>query len=153
MLNIFSKKPPEFFSQQEQQKIVAAIKSAESQTSGEIRLYVESRCRYVDALDRAVEVFGGLNMFETAARNGVLVYLAMRDRQFAVFGDTGIDAKVGSGFWKGQAENMKAYFAKQDYATGLEQMILSIGQSLKAAFPYAGESDINELPDDIVYGK
>lgn len=153
MLNIFKKKDPGFFSPEEQQLIVDAIKTAESQTSGEVRLFVESRCKYVNALDRAVEVFERLEMYQTAARNGVLVYLAMRDRQFAVFGDKGIDEKVGSDFWKQEIRHIKAHFEGQNFATGIQQMILAIGAALKTAFPYDRQTDINELPDDIVYGK
>ncbi|SEA31701.1 TLP18.3, Psb32 and MOLO-1 founding protein of phosphatase [Arachidicoccus rhizosphaerae] len=147
------KKDPGYFTPEEQTDIVQAIKKAETATSGEIRLYVEGRCKYVDALDRAKEVFDELRMFETAARNGVLIYLAMKDRQLAVFGDEGIHAKVGMDFWKQKLSEVKAAFTEKSYGKGLTLMILSIGEALKKAFPYNQVDDINELPDDIVYGK
>lgn len=153
MLNIFKRKVPEFFTEEEQSQIVEAIKEAESQTSGEIRLFVEGRCKFVNALDRALEVFEQLQMYQTEARNGVLVYLAMKDRQLAIFGDSGIDAKVGSAFWHEQIKHILQQFNDKNYATGIENMIAAIGNALKDAFPYDRVSDINELPDDIVYGK
>lgn len=153
-MSLFNKKKdPGFFTAEEQAEIVQAIKTAETATSGEIRLYVEGRCKYVDALDRAKEVFDELRMFETAARNGVLIYLAIKDRQLAVFGDEAIHAKVGLTFWKQNLQAVKAHFQQKAYGTGLKLMILSIGDALKSAFPFVQDSDINELPDDIVYGK
>ena len=146
------KKDPGYFTPEDQKVIVEAIKEAETATSGEIRLYVEGHCRYVDALDRAKEVFTELHMYETAARNGVLIYLAMKDRQLAVFGDEGIHAKVGLDFWKQKLQQVRENFQLKAYGEGLKLMILSIGEALKNAFPYNSSSDINELPDDIVYG-
>src|ERR1700735_4346093 len=89
----FSRKP--LFNEAQQQQIVSAVQTAELPTSGEVRVYVESHCRYVDPLDRAAEVFAGLHMEKTAARNGVLVYVALKDRQGAPFGDEGINRKGG----------------------------------------------------------
>lgn len=147
------KKDPGYFTPEQQSEIVEAIKTAETATSGEIRLYVEGHCRYVDALDRAKEVFDELRMFETTSRNGVLIYLAMKDRQLAVFGDEAIHEKVGLDFWKQKLQQVKAHFQQKAYGTGLKLMILSIGDALKSAFPYDKGSDVNEQPDDIVYGK
>jgi len=153
-MHLFNKKKdPGYFTAEEQTDIVQAIKKAETATSGEIRLYVEGRCKYVDALDRAREVFDELRMFETAARNGVLIYLAMKDRQLAVFGDEAIHAKVGMDFWKQRLAEVKAEFTTKSYGKGLTLMIFSIGEALKKAFPYNQVDDVNELPDDIVYGK
>ena len=153
-MQLFSKKKdPGYFTPEEQTDIVQAIKKAETATSGEIRLYVEGRCKYVDALDRAKEVFDELRMYETAARNGVLIYLAMKDRQLAVFGDEGIHANVGMDFWKQKLSEVKAEFTQKSYGKGLTLMILSIGEALKKAFPFNRVDDVNELPDDIVYGK
>ena len=147
------KKDPSYFTAEEQQVIVEAIKEAETATSGEIRLYVERRCRYVDALDRAKEVFNELQMQATASRNGVLIYLAMKDRQLAVYGDQAIHQKVGVLFWKQNLQQVREHFQQKAYGEGLQLMILSIGEALKTAFPYNKDTDINELPDDIVYGK
>jgi len=86
------------------QQIVAAIGQAERQTSGEIRVFVESRCRFVNPLDRAAEVFTGLKMDQTAQRNAVLVYVALKDRQLALYGDKGIHEKVGDAFWNTRSD-------------------------------------------------
>src|SRR5438128_10542910 len=110
MLNSFKKKQPEFFSLQEKELIVSAIRGAELRTSGEVRVYIESHCRFVDALDRALEIFHSLKMYETADRNAVLVYVALKDKQLAVFGDDGIHQKVGTPFWNKEVQQMLQHF-------------------------------------------
>ena len=137
----------------EQRQIVAAIQAAEQRTSGEIRVFVESRCRFVDPLDRATELFATLKMEKTAARNGVLVYVALRDRQLALFGDKGIHEKVGQVFWAQQVRTILSHFNKADYAGGIAGVVTGIGEALHQHFPYDRENDENELPDDIVFGK
>jgi uncharacterized membrane protein len=147
----FSKK--EFFSAVEKNRIVAAIKEAEQQTSGEIRVYIESHCRFVDPLDRATEVFAQLNMAKTTGHNAVLIYVAVRDHQLAIFGDQGIHEKVGEVFWQEKVSHMLAHFKKDLYADAILKTILDIGAALKYHFPYDRQTDINELPDDIVFGR
>lgn len=147
----FSRKP--FFTPGESQQIVHAIQLAEKQTSGEIRLYVESRCRFVDPLDRAAEVFVALKMHETQEHNAVLIYVAMKDRQLAILGDSGIHEKVGTQFWNAQLQTMLSHFGEEKYSTGLEKIIGHIGEALHANFPYNDATDKNELPDDIVFGR
>ena len=142
-----------FFTAAENQLIVKAIQAAEVQTSGEIRVYVESHCRFVDALDRAAEVFHGLNMEQTAARNAVLVYIAMKDRQLALFGDKGVHEKVGDGFWNEKVGIILSHFDRKSYAEGIARIITEIGEALKTHFPYDGKTDKNELPDEIVFGR
>lgn len=154
-MGIFSflqKKPVEFFSDAEKERIVAAVKAAEQRTSGEVRVYVESRCRFVDALDRAVEIFHGLKMHETADRNAVLVYVAMKDHQLAIFGDEGIHRKVGTAFWNEELGHMLKEFNKENYAEGIACVVREIGEVLVQHFPYNKETDKNELSDDIVFG-
>ncbi len=146
-------KKKSFFTAKEQEQIVEAIRVAEKETSGEIRIYVESKNRFVDPLDRAAEVFFKLKMEETEHRNGVLLYIAMKDQQLALFGDEGIHQKVGSEFWKNAVKNMISQFASQNIITGIEQCVLQIGQTLKATFPYEASTDKNELPDEIVFGR
>jgi uncharacterized membrane protein len=141
------------FDEKQQQQIVAAIQAAEHRTSGEIRVYVESRCRYVNPIHRAAEIFAGLNMEKTAARNGVLVYVALKDRQVALFGDEGINRKVGSAFWNEQVRNILSHFNKADYAGGIARVVTEIGAALQTHFPYDKGTDKNELPDDIVFGR
>lgn len=143
----------DFFSDAEKQLIVSSIQAAEKQTSGEIRVFVESRCKYVDPLDRATEIFAGLKMEETAARNGVLVYVAIRDRQLALFGDKGIHEKVGAAFWNKEVKLILSHFNRADYAAGIAHVVEEIGEALRTHFPYDKDGDINELPDDIVFGK
>lgn len=143
----------EFFSQDEQERIVNAIRLAEQQTSGEIRVYTESRCRFVDPLDRAAEVFWGLKMDMTKDRNGVLVYIAMKDRQFAILADKGIHEKVGQAFWNEEVSVMKKHFVNALPADAIEAVITDVGQALRTHFPYDRATDKNELPDDLVFGK
>lgn len=143
----------EFFSPAEKNHIVAAVRDAEQQTSGEIRVFVESRCRFVDPLDRAAEVFWLLKMEDTDARNAVLVYLAVKDRQMALFGDKGIHEKVGDEFWNRQVNQIISQFRREGLADAVVKMIGDIGAALKYHFPYNRETDVNELPDDIVFGR
>lgn len=147
----FSRK--EFFTEAEKQQIVEAVQSAEKRTSGEIRVYVESHCRYVNPVDRAAEVFGILKMEQTAARNGVLVYIAVKDRQLALFGDKGIHEKVGDVFWNEKVMQILSHFSKTNYADGISGVVSEIGEALRLNFPYDKDNDKNELPDDIVFGK
>ncbi len=147
----FSKK--DFFSPAEKNHIVAAIREAEQQTSGEVRVFVESRCRFVDPLDRAAEVFWLLKMEHTEARNAVLVYVAVKDRQLALFGDKGIHEKVGNEFWNSKVTQIISQFRREGISDAIVKMIGDIGAALKYHFPYNGETDVNELPDDIVFGR
>ena len=147
----FSRK--DFFSEEEKKQIVAAIRDAEQQTSGEIRIYVEKHCRFVDPLDRAAEVFTILKMGGTANHNAVLLYLAVKDRQLAVFGDHGIHEKVGEEFWRKEVAQMLSQFQKDHYAEAVSKVVHDIGAALKYHFPFDRQTDINELPDDIVFGR
>jgi uncharacterized membrane protein len=153
MFGLFKKKPVTYFSEQEKQSIVQAIQKAEHRTSGEVRLFVESHCRFVDPVMRAKEVFVALKMTETSARNAVLVYVAMKDRQLAIYGDEGIHAKVGDVFWNAQVQKMLQHFNKSNYAEGIAEIIRETGEALMTHFPYDEKSDKNELPDDIVFGR
>jgi uncharacterized membrane protein len=143
----------DFFSEEEQKLIVQAIRDAEHQTSGEIRVYVESRCRFVDAIDRATEVFTMLKMEQTKGHNAVLIYLAVKDRQLAIFGDYAIHEKVGEEFWQKEVRLMLSQFQKDHYSEAMVKVIHEIGAALKFHFPYDRQTDINELPDDIVFGR
>jgi uncharacterized membrane protein len=152
-LSFLQKKPVEFFTKDQQAFIQSAVAEAEKFTSGEVRVYVESRCRFVDPLDRATEIFAGLKMDQTKDRNGVLVYVAMKDRQLAVFGDAGIHEKVGQQFWNTEVRKMLSAFNKENYAEGIATVVKDIGNVLSAHFPYDAGTDKNELPDDIVFGR
>ena len=153
MLSFLKPKQQKFFSAEEEEKIIDAIRIAEKQTSGEVRLYIESKCRFVDPLDRAAEIFFQLKMNETANRNAVLVYIATKHRQLAVFADEGIFNAAGQQFWNNAVNTMLLEFKKENYAEGLVEVILKVGQLLKTNFPYDAGTDKNELPDDIVFGR
>lgn len=146
------KKQQVFFNPEEEQRVVEAIRQAEQRTSGEIRVFVESRCRFVDPVDRAAEVFFKLQMEHTEDRNGVLIYVAMKDRQLAIFGDEGIHKAVGSEFWQQEVAKILAEFNAAHYVDGIIGIIRDIGQALTEKFPYEQE-DRNELPDNIVFGQ
>lgn len=146
------KKPIQFFSAEEQKEIVSAIQSAEKHTSGEIRVFIESKCRFVDPIDRAYEIFGGLQMEKTQQRNAVLVYIAVKHRQLAIFGDEGIHQMLGQEFWDKEIQHILSSFNKENYTQGLIAVIEDLGQALSEKFPYDPNTDKNELPDDLVFG-
>jgi uncharacterized membrane protein len=147
-----SKKQP-LIPDAEQRKIVEAIKKAERNTSGEVRVFVESRCSYVDAMDRAKEIFFKLQMDRTEAHNGVLVYVALTDRQMALYGDEGIYKKTGGDpYWVHELNLMKRSFQEGKIADGIANCVINIGTALALHFPYDIDADKNELPDDIVFG-
>ncbi len=138
-----------FFSKQEKEELVACIHEAESNTSGEIRVHVDDTADG-DVLKRAWQVFARLGMHKTAQRNGVLIYLAVRDRQFAIVGDEGINKVVPEGFWDETKNRMEAAFREGRFLDGLKEAILMAGEKLKTYFPHK-EDDVNELPDDISF--
>ena len=140
-----------FFTDQEKKQIIKAIQDAEKETSGEIRLHLETTCKG-EALEQAVRVFQKLKMHDTQLRNGTLIYLAVKDRKFAIFGDQGINEVVPENFWQDVKEQMKERFAENKFAEGVILGIEQIGQKLKNFFPHQ-DDDINELPDDISTGQ
>lgn len=146
-------KKKEIFSEQEKEQIVNAIQTAERQTSGEVRVFVESHCRYMDPVDRAIEVFATLKMEETEQRNAVLIYVALKDKQLAVYGDSGIHERTGDDLWKSSVNQMLSHFNKENYAEGISQVVGEIGSALHDHFPYDKDTDKNELPDDIIFGR
>lgn len=146
-------KPKTFFTEEQRQRIVESVQGAERQTSGEVRVYVESKCSYMDALDRAAEIFFQLQMDKTALHNGVLVYVAVDDRQVAVYADESIHRKAGKQYWLGTVAAMLQHFRQEQVADGICNAVLKIGEALVHHFPYDAATDKNELPDDIVFGK
>jgi uncharacterized membrane protein len=138
-----------FFTKEEQQRIVAAIKEAELNTSGEIRVHIENHCKE-EALERAAEVFYDLKMDRTAARNGILFYLAVKDHKFAIIGDEGINREVERDFWNDIKDEMIYNFKENKFTEGLIAGILKCGDKLKKYFPYQND-DVNELSDEISF--
>ena len=147
------KKEKTFFSAEEREQLLEAIRKAEQRTSGEVRLFVESKCRFVDATDRAKELFIKLEMDKTQDRNATLIYVAVKDRQAAILGDVGIHEKVGEKYWKDVVAKMLLHFRKQKLADGLCMAISDLGEALHFYFPYDRDTDKNELPDEIVFGR
>lgn len=140
-----------FFSVEEKKQITDAIAQAELNTSGEIRLHVEGQCK-IDVLDRAAYVFKQLDMHKTEQRNGVLFYLAVYDRKFAILGDAGINKLVPANFWDEIKETMLTFFKEGQFTEGLSKGILMAGEQLKTNFPYQND-DVNELSDEISFEK
>ena len=149
----FLRKKRSFFTDEETKLIVKAIRHAEHQTSGEVRVFVESRCNWVDAIDRAAEVFFSLKMDKTEQRNAVIVYVAVKDRQLAVFGDEGIHNKVGDEYWNKVVGEMLTSFNTSNYAAGISNCVIRIGDALTTHCPFNSDTDKNELPDEIVFGR
>ncbi|HPC97996.1 MAG TPA: TPM domain-containing protein [Bacteroidales bacterium] len=142
-------KAADFFTPDQKKKIVEAIRQAEKETSGEIRVHIETSCPD-DVLDRAAWIFGKLGMHKTRERNGVLFYLAVEDRKFAVIGDSGINALVPEGFWNQVKEIMRKNFTAGRFTEGLTEGITLAGRQLKNFFPLR-KNDRNELTDEISF--
>lgn len=141
-----------FLTKEQEESIVSAISEAEKETSGEIRVHIEKNCKAESALERAKEVFAELKMHETELRNGVIVYVAWKDKKVAIWGDEGIHQEVGQQFWEKELELILKFFKEGDFETGLSEVVLQIGQKLKEFFPYQ-KDDINELSNEISYNK
>jgi uncharacterized membrane protein len=139
-----------FFSREEKELIKAAVKEAETHTSGEIRVHIDHRCRE-DVLDRAAWWFAKLEMHKTEKRNGVLFYLAVKDQKFAILGDAGINAVTPDDFWDVIKAKMLGHFSSGHFAEGLSQGILMAGEALRTHFPHQ-KDDVNELSDEISFG-
>lgn len=141
----------DFLTKQQKEEVVRAIEIAETETSGEIRVHIESTCKK-DVLDRAVEIFANLKMHKTALRNGILIYLAINDKKFAIIGDVGINSKVPDNFWDSVKDDMARHFKENRFTEGLICGIGLAGEKLKTYFPFQSD-DVNELPNEISFGK
>jgi uncharacterized membrane protein len=139
-----------FFSKEQKELIKSAIQEAELNTSGEIRVHIDNKCKE-DVMDRAAWWFAKLEMHKTQLRNGVLFYLAVKHRKFAILGDSGINEVTPDNFWDDIKEKMKGRFAEEDFAGGLREGILMAGEALKKHFPHQ-KDDVNELSDEISFG-
>ena len=124
--------------------------NAELDTSGEIRVHIDSKCKG-DVMERALKVFGKLKIHETELRNGVLFYLAVKNRKFAVIGDEGINEVVPADFWEDIKADMLDAFREEKFTDGLIDGITKTGIYLKKHFPYQTD-DVNELSDEISFG-
>lgn len=142
----------DFLSEQEQQRIVAAIEVAEKRTSGEIRVHVERRCKDRDVMRRAARVFNDIGMYATRERNSVLIYVAYESRVFAIIGDCGINDRVPENYWEGEKDVLASHLRQGRAADGICAVIESIGCRLAQYFPWS-EDDINEQSDEISYSE
>ncbi|MFN4084178.1 MAG: TPM domain-containing protein [Bacteroidia bacterium] len=140
-----------FFTPQQEEAILNAIKHAENQTNGEIRVHVEAYCHGNDAYKRAVEVFEKLGMTDTSQKNGILFYLAYKDHLFSIIGDTGIHSLVTDAFWMELKMRLEENFKKGQFTEGLVEAINLSGIKLKQYFPKTADNT-NELPNDISFG-
>ncbi|GAL69112.1 TPM domain-containing protein [Jejuia pallidilutea] len=139
-----------FLTANEEQDIVEAILQAELNTSGEIRVHIEKTSKG-DATHRALEVFHMLKMDNTKLQNAVLIYVAIEDRNFVIYGDKGINDVVESNFWNSTKDVMQTHFKKGNFKQGLVEGILKAGEQLKKHFPYS-DDDTNELTNEISKG-
>ncbi len=143
-------KVEDFLTQEQEQQIVAAIRRAEKSTSGEIRVHIEKHTD-LDILDRTKEVFHWLKMDNTIQRNGVLIYVAVEDHKFAIYGDQGIHEVVSQNFWESTKNSILKQFKDGNFTQGLIDGVLLAGEQLQSYFPW-DHGDINELPDEISKG-
>lgn len=142
---------PQFFlSSKEKRQIIEAIRFVEKNSSAEIRVHLAKKTNG-DIIEEAKKVFYSIGMDKTIERNGVLFFLSIKDRKFAIIGDSGINEKVGENFWKEIATEMENYFRKDLFGEGLEYGIYKVGEILREHFPHK-ENDVNELPDNISFG-
>ncbi len=139
-----------FFSPEQIEDIKLAILNAELDTSGEIRVHIENNCPG-DVMDRSAAIFKKLGMHKTDQRNGVLIYLSVKNRKFAIIGDSGINAAVDKEYWERIKLRMLEAFREEKFTDGLVNAIHEVGLSLKTAFPF-NKDDKNELPDDLSFG-
>ncbi|MGA8855432.1 MAG: TPM domain-containing protein [Christiangramia sp.] len=143
-----SQKSEAFLTKKEEEEIVEAIRQAERTTSGEIRVHLEPSTGELDIFERSMEVFHALKMDNTKQDNGVLIYVAVEDRNFVIYGDKGINDVVADDFWESTKELIVSHFKKGEFKDGLVAGILKAGEQLQKHFPW-DEDDTNELSDQI----
>ena len=140
--------PEEFFTLEQEQRVIAAIKQAEKNTSGEIRVHLESKSKAKPTLEYVWKVFDAIGMRRTIEANGVLFYIDINHRRFVIVADEGINRVVPDNFWEDITKIVTDGFKQGKYAEALEKGILKVGEKLKQYFPHQND-DINELPDEI----
>lgn len=151
MAALFRKK--HLFTPEREENILDALRRAEASTSGELRIYIEAKNPMMDPLDRAREIFFRFNMHQTRQRNGVLIYIAHKHKELALYGDEGIHQQLGTAYWNKEVQMMLSHFRNNEIAEGLIRCMEDIGSVLKEKFPFIPGEDKNELPDDIIFGK
>ena len=150
-MKLFSKLKSDFFSAKEQEEIKEAIRHAEKKTSGEIRIFIDHHEDVLGPLEKAEIVFYHLKMEAPVHRNAVLIYIALKNKTFALYGDQGIHERVGSSYWNRLCDDLGKHFREDYMRDGLIQCINELGIALSEHFPYECD-DKNELPEDIIFG-
>jgi uncharacterized membrane protein len=143
-------KVEDFLSKAEEEEIIEAIRIAELNTSGEIRVHIEKTAK-TDAFNRALELFHYLKMDNTKEQNGVLIYVAVEDKTFVIYGDKGINDAVPKNFWDTTKDIMQAHFKAGRFKQGLVDGIIKAGEELEKHFPW-NQGDVNELTNEISKG-
>jgi uncharacterized membrane protein len=138
----------EFLARLDEARITAAIREAESRTSGEIRVHIQPKALGGDLRFVAERTFERLGMTKTALRNGVLLFIASEENRFHIAGDKGIDEKVPPGFWDSVIAHLRSRFHAAEYTNGIVDAIGMVGEHLARYFPPV-EGDVNELPNDL----
>jgi uncharacterized membrane protein len=141
--------PKKVFSEEQQEQLIQAIREAEKNTSGEIRIHLDETCKG-DPVNKAIKVFEKLKMHKTAQRNGVLFYLSTSDHKLAIIGDKGINEKVPGGFWDEIFKQMIVEFKNEQLLEGLKKGVAMAGEQLSHYFPYQ-KNDVNELSDELSF--
>lgn len=140
----------DFLTKEEEEEIVRAIRQAERNTSGEIRVHIE-RISKISHYNRALEVFRLLKMFNTKEQNAVLIYVAVDDHKFVIYGDKGVNKVVPESFWDTTKNIIQNHFKKGNFKQGIVDGVLQVGKELKEHFPW-NENDVNELPNEVSKG-
>jgi len=143
-------KVEDFLTSAEEQEIIDAIRDAEKNTSGEIRIHIENNSEQ-DPFERAMDVFHYLKMDNTKLQNGVLIYIAVDAKSFVIYGDTGINALVPANFWDSTKDLMQSHFQANQFKEGLIKGVTKVGKQLAKHFPWI-HGDTNELPNEISKG-
>jgi len=140
-----------FLTTEEEQDIVSAILKAERNTSGEIRVHIEKSTK--ESIDkRAKYIFHALKMDNTKLENGVLIYIAIENKKFGIYGDKGIDRKVDSNFWNKTRDVMQKHFETGAFKTGIVEGIKSASEALEKFFPWE-TNDKDELSNEVSKGE
>lgn len=139
----------DFFTSEDEEMILSAIKEAECDTSGEIRVRIE-KLAGEDPMGMARKAFEELGMRETELHNGVLFVLAVEDRKFIILGDDVINEKVPDDFWDSVRDIVIENFKNNQFAKGLAEGIAMAGKQLATFFPCQND-DVNELSDAISF--
>lgn len=140
-----------FFNKEQEEQLVAAIRAAEANTSGEIRIHLEKNYQGEDVVAEAWKTFFGLGMHHTQERNGVLIFLAPEQKTFAIIGDEGINKVTPPDFWQQERDLLQEHFRRSAFVEGLCKALSQVGEKLKVHFPHQ-DDDANELSDEISYG-